>query len=59
MELAKGYHQIPLSQEDIHKSAVITPFGLFEYIKMPFGLRNAAQTFQRVMDNIWIIFSSN
>ena len=51
MDLAKGYHQIPLSQEDPHKSAVITPLGLFEYIKMPFVLRNAAQTFQRVMDN--------
>ena len=54
MDLAKGYHQLPLSQEDIQKFAVITPFGLIEYIEMPFCLRNAAQTFQRVMDNIFI-----
>jgi hypothetical protein len=31
----------------------ITPFGLFEYLFMPFGLRNAAQTFQRFMDSLF------
>ena len=52
MDLAKGYYQVPMYKEDILKTAVITPFGLFKLIKMPFGLRNAAQTFQRLMDNI-------
>jgi hypothetical protein len=33
--------------------AIITPFGLFEYLFMPFGLRNAAQTFQRFMDSLF------
>jgi hypothetical protein len=36
--------------EDIPKTAVIMPFGLFEYLLTPFGLSNAAQTFQQMMD---------
>jgi hypothetical protein len=41
-----------MAAQDIAKTAIITPFGLFEYLFMPFGLRNAAQTFQRFMDRI-------
>ena len=36
---------------DIAKTAIVTLFGPFEYTRMPFGLKNAAQTFQRFMDN--------
>ena len=52
LDLKKAYHQIPVDEQDRPKTAVITPFGLYEYVKMPFGLRNAAQTFQRHMDNV-------
>ena len=52
IDLVKAFHQIPVNPADVPKTAVITPFGLYEYVRMPFGLRNAAQTFQRFIDEV-------
>jgi hypothetical protein len=45
-----GYKQVLVRKEDQNKTTFTTPWGTFEYLRMPFGLLNAGTTFQRAMD---------
>ncbi|GKE77500.1 reverse transcriptase domain-containing protein, partial [Tanacetum coccineum] len=50
LDAYKGYHQIKMAKEDEEKTTFITTQGIFCYSKMPFGLRNAGATYQRLVD---------
>ena len=53
MDLRSGYWQIPMDSASIEKTAFTTKFGLFEFVRMPFGLSSAVATFQRIMDDVF------
>ncbi|XP_048628720.1 uncharacterized protein LOC125599496, partial [Brassica napus] len=53
IDLASGYHQIPISETDIMKTAFRTRYGHFEFVVMPFGLTKAPAAFMRLMNEVF------
>ncbi|KAL7306691.1 hypothetical protein TKK_0001364 [Trichogramma kaykai] len=52
LDLAQGFHQIPLDEDSMKKTAFTVENGHYEYSRLPFGLKNAPASFQRMMDKI-------
>ena len=50
VDMTSGYHQVPVKESDIPKTAFVTKYGMYEFTKMPMGLKSAPMTFQRVME---------
>ena len=52
LDLSQGYHQVPVAEPDISKTAFTTRTGQYEYLRMPFGLCSAPATFQQLMHSV-------
>ena len=53
LDTFQGYHQIPLALDDQEKTAFVTPIGNYHYKVMPFGLKNARSTYQRMITKMF------
>ena len=53
LDAFQGYHQIPLTLDDQEKTTFVTPIGNYHYMVMPFGLKNAGSTYQRMMTKMF------
>lgn len=52
LDLASGYYQVKIAEDSITKTAFVTQDGLYEFLKVPFGLTNAPAVFQKIMNKI-------
>ena len=53
LDAFQGYHQIPLALDDQERTAFLTPIGNYHYKVMPFSLKNARATYQRMMTKMF------
>ena len=54
LDAFQGYHQIPLALDDQEKTVFVTPIRNYHYKVMPFGLKNAGSTYQRMMTRMFV-----
>jgi hypothetical protein len=54
VDCAYGYYLVPLAEEDRVKTVFSTTAGHYEYLRMPFGLKSAPSTFQRLMNRAFL-----
>ncbi len=52
LDLTRGFYQARLAEQDREKTAFLSPFGKYHFLKMPFGLRNAPALFQRLVEGV-------
>ena len=53
LDLKSGYWNVRVNPKDCEKLAFLTPWGLFEWIRMPFGIKTAPMVFQRAMEKVF------
>ena len=58
IDLSKGYYQVPMHLDDVEKTAFVCHQGKYEFLRMPFGVRNAPAVFQELMTKLFRDYKS-